>query len=146
MSHRLPVNGIRCLLKLRHASMTAKNSTVNQYSPSRQASQHFSITATLNTGNTQKVGFVRRPISHRMSHRLPVNGDSMPLKLAAPSDAEKKPTANNIPFQRQVSKHFSLNRHAQNSKIHGKSAFVPRPISHRITHPWICGQRRSMPL
>jgi hypothetical protein len=46
-----------------------------KYSPSPQASQHFSITATLNTGNTQKVAFVLRLLSHRMSHRFPVNGN-----------------------------------------------------------------------
>jgi hypothetical protein len=51
----------------------------NEYYPSRRPSKHFSKTATLNTGKTQKVGFVRRPISHLKSHRLPVNGVRCPL-------------------------------------------------------------------
>jgi hypothetical protein len=48
----------------------------------------FPITATLNTGNIQKVGFVRRPISHRISRQPPVRATDASV-TPAPSDAEE---------------------------------------------------------
>jgi hypothetical protein len=54
------------------ALYNAKQLDRNKYSPSPQASQHFSRTETLQTGKTRKVVVFPRPLSHRMSLRLPV--------------------------------------------------------------------------
>jgi hypothetical protein len=131
MSHRLPVNGNRCLSITWH-STTPNNPTGKYFSPSPQASQPLSITATLNKGNTQKVDVFPQPISHRMSHRLPRQRQSMPLKYLAPSDAEKPDRKWYSPSP-QASQHFSITATPRIGNTH-KVGVVRRPLSHRMSH------------
>jgi hypothetical protein len=73
-------------LKLRHALTPKKRPEIAF--PVTTSVTTLCITITLNTGNTQKFGFVRRPISLRMSHRHPVKPFDAP-ETPAHSDAEK---------------------------------------------------------
>jgi hypothetical protein len=125
--------------KLRHP-MPSKTDR-KQYYPSRQASQHFSITATLNTGNTQKVGFVRRPISHLMSHRLPVNGNRCLSNFGTLRRRKTRPELV-LPFTATVLTLFH-NRHAKyrkytESRLRSTTDQPPFVLS-------TSGQRQSMP-
>jgi hypothetical protein len=63
----------------------------NSLSP--QASQLFSITARLNTGNTQKVVVLPRPLSRRMSYRHPVNAQRCHSKNGILGRRKSRPEA-----------------------------------------------------
>jgi hypothetical protein len=102
----LSTSGQRQSMPLNHwHPLSVKNLTGKSNFSSPQASQHFAITAMLNTGITQKVCFVRRPISHRMSHRLFCQQHSMPLKHRHPS-TPKNPTGNSFSVTASVTTLF----------------------------------------
>jgi hypothetical protein len=82
-------------LKLRHP-MTPKNPTGNSIPLSRQASQHFSITATLNTAKYTESRL--RSTTDQPPYVPSTSGQrqSMPPKLRHPM-TPKNPTGNSIP-------------------------------------------------
>jgi hypothetical protein len=89
MSYRLHINGSRCPL---NSGTLCRQKTrpeiVLQFTASVKT---LSITATLSTENTQKVGFVRRPISHLMSDRLSVNGNQCFPNSGTPRRRKTRP-------------------------------------------------------
>jgi hypothetical protein len=128
-------------LKHRHP-LSPKNTIGNSIPPSPQASQHFSITATLNTGSTQKVGVFPRPLSHRIYHRLPVNGSRCSRNAGICRRRRTRPEIV-FPVTASVTTLFH-NRHAKYWKYTESRRLFTTAQPPCV--PSTSGQRQTMPL
>jgi hypothetical protein len=132
LTHRMSIDLRSSAVNANHtpAPYGAEQPDRKWYSPSPQASQHFSITATLNTENTQKVGVFPPPLNHRMSHRLLVN-DSRCISNAGTLWRRTTQPQSVFPVTASVTTLFH-NRHAKYRKTQKVGVFPP-PLTHRTT-------------
>jgi hypothetical protein len=122
------------------ASFDAKQLDRNCFSPSPQTSQHFSVTAKLITGHTHKVGVLPRPLSHRLSHRLPVENSRCSRDT---SILRRRTTRPELKFSVTASVTTLFHNYHSKYRINPQS----RSLSTTAPPPYVpstSGQRRSM--